>query len=153
MRRTALDCRELNSFEESGTGTPCFLTKGNLHMSLIPVGFILGGFLLAAGISERSLRYGDETQHGRLLKGTATLRKIHLAGIPLLLLLTYFFPMAFWPGLTGYFTCATWMAATRIRKLELPRKLQQMQIASVASLAFGAGLAWITASFALPNNL
>lgn len=129
-----------------------FLTNGNLHMSLIPVGFILGGFLLAAVISERSLRYGDETQHGRLLKGTATLRKMHLAGIPLLLSLSYFFPMAFWPGLTGYFTCAAWVAATRIRTLELPRKLQQMQIASVVSLASGAGLGWIAASLALPNN-
>lgn len=122
-------------------------------MSLLPVGFILGGFLLAALISERSLRYGDEAQQGRLLKGTSTLRKIHLVGIPLLLLLTYFFPMAFWPGLTGYFACATWMVAKRIRTLELPRKLQQMQIASVASLAFGAGLGWVAASLALPNSV
>jgi hypothetical protein len=52
-------------------------------MSFIPVGFMLGGFLLAAIISERSLRDVDETQQGRLLKGTATLRKIRLLGIPL----------------------------------------------------------------------
>jgi hypothetical protein len=115
-------------------------------MNLIPVAFILGGFVLAAVSSERSLRDVDEAQQGRLLKGTATLRKIHLVGIPLLLLLSYFFPIVFWPGLTGYFACATLMVAKRIKKLELPRKLQKMQIASVAALAIGSGAGWIAAT-------
>jgi hypothetical protein len=112
-------------------------------MSLIPAAFILGGFLLAAVISERSLRDVDETLQGRLLKGTATLRKIHLIGVPLLLSLSYFFPIIFWPGLTGYFSFASFMVAKKIRKLELLGKLQQMQIASVASLAIGSGAGWI----------
>jgi hypothetical protein len=112
-------------------------------MSLIPVAFVLGGFLLAAAISERSLRGVDETLQGRLLKGTATLRKIHIVGVPLLLLLSYFFPVVFWPGLTGYFACATLLVAKRIQELELPSNLRQMQIASVASLAICSGAGWI----------
>jgi cytochrome bd-type quinol oxidase subunit 1 len=129
-----------------GALTHLIHVNGDLHMSLIPVGFILGGFLLSAAISERSLGAVDEAQQGRLLKGTAALRKIHFAGIPLLLLLTYFYPIAFWPGFTGYFACATCLVANRVSKLELPRKLQQWQIASVASIAIGAAFGWISAS-------
>lgn len=119
-----------------------------MNSSIIPVAFILGGFLLAAVISERSLRDVDEALQGRLLKGTAILRKIHLVGIPLLLLLSYFYPLLFWPGLTGYFVCATLMVASRVQKLELPYKLQKMQIASVASLVIGSGAGWIAATIA-----
>ncbi|MFL6675220.1 MAG: hypothetical protein ACJ8LG_18255 [Massilia sp.] len=113
-------------------------------MNLIPVCFLLGGFLLGAAISERSLGTVSESLQGRLLQGTATLRKIHLAGIPLLLLLGYFVPDAFWPSLTAYFICAACMVAIRMRALDLPIQLRQWQIASVATIAAGAGLGWIS---------
>jgi len=121
-------------------------------MNFIPFGFILAGFIFAAVISEQSLRGIDEIQQGRLLAGTAALRKIHLVGISLVLLLSFFFPLLFWPGLTGYFTFATWLAANRIRTLQLSRRLQLMQIASVASIAAGTGLGWIAAAVAFPTG-
>ncbi|WP_143167524.1 hypothetical protein [Massilia sp. CF038] len=116
-------------------------------MNFLPLGFLLGGFLLGACISERSLRRVSETQQGRLLRETAMLRKIHLVGIPLLLLLGYFFPIAFWPGLTVYFLLATYLVAARLRSVDLPIELKQWQIGSVASIAAGAGIAWIATLF------
>ena len=112
-------------------------------MNFLPLGFLLGDFLLGACISERSLRTASETQQGRLLCETAMLRKIHLAGIPLLLLSGYLFPIAFWPSLTIYFLLATYLVARRLRAVDLPIELKHWQTGAVASIAAGAGLAWI----------
>ena len=136
------------TFKVRGMGTTYEFNYGTKsRMNFLPIGFLLGGFLLAASISERSLRTVSESLQGRLLQGTATLRRIHLVGIPLLLLLGYFFSNAFWPGLTAYFLLATYMVAARMRTLDLPIKLKQWQIASVASIAAGAGFAWISTLF------
>ncbi len=111
---------------------------------LVPMGFIFGGFLLAASISERSLRGVDETLQGRLLKGTSSLRKIHLGGILIILLFAYFFPAVFWPGLVGYFAVATFMIANRLSVLDLPKKLKRWQVASVATIFIAASLGWLS---------
>jgi cytochrome bd-type quinol oxidase subunit 1 len=110
----------------------------------VPIGFIAGGFLFAAVISERSLRGVDETMQGRLLKGTSLLRKIHLGGIPVVLLSAYFFPAVFWPGLVGYFAAATLLVAKRLSTLDLPEKLKRWQVASVAAIFIAASLGWFS---------
>lgn len=111
---------------------------------IVPIGFIAGGFLLAAAISERSLRGVDDVIQGRLLSGTSSLRKFHLAGFPIFLLCVYFYPMVFWPGLAGYFAIATLMVVNRVNKMELPEKLKRLQIASVAAIFLGAMLGWLS---------
>lgn len=101
---------------------------------IIPAGFVIAGFLLAAAISERSLRGVDELIQGRLLNGLSLFRKIHLVAIPVFLLCVYFFSVSFWPYITGYFGLGTVFTISKLHKLELPAKLQRWQAASMVSI-------------------
>jgi hypothetical protein len=111
---------------------------------IIPVGFIIAGFLFAGAISERSLRGVDESIQGRLLNGLSSLRKLHLVAIPALILCVYFFPASFWPSITVYFGIGTLAAIFKLRKLDLPVKLQRWQAASVASIFIAMIFGWIS---------
>lgn len=112
---------------------------------IVSIGFIIAGFLIAGAISERSLRGVDELIQGRLFNGLSPLRKIHLVAIPVLILCVYFFPVAFWPGITAYFGVGTLVTIIKLRKLDLPAELQTRQAISVALIFIGVIMGWLSA--------
>jgi hypothetical protein len=118
----------------------------NTKLIICAVG-IFGGFWLAALISEFSLRSESEETQGRLLKGTASLRKFHLFGLPTAILFGVYFPNYALVLLAVYFALATILVAHRLNKLGLPKRLRMLQIASTATvflgLLLGMGAAYV----------
>ena len=116
---------------------------------MLPFALIIASFLIAATISERSLREVDDSTQGRLMSGLATFRRIHLIGMPVILLIGYFFSFAFWFVLSGYFGISAFLVAKRLGDLGLPKQLRRSQIYSVVTIFVGINLAWACAHFVL----
>ena len=82
------------------------------------------------------------------MKGLSHFRRIHLLGIPILLVTAYFFPVTFWPSMIVYFGVGTVLVLRKLWDLDLPSQLRQLQAASVTSVFVAVLMGGIVSWFA-----
>lgn len=110
---------------------------------MLPLFLLIGGFVLAGVISERSLKEVDESAQGTLMNTLASLRRIHIFAFPAIALATYFLHAPFWPILVGYFAVSVMLVWTKLKNSSLPRSLVRQQVISVGVILCAALLAWL----------
>ena len=111
--------------------------------SLISVGLVVAGLLVVALISEYSFRGVENETKGALLAAFSKLRLVHLVAIILLIIVSFIVPGSFWFGAVAYFALATVLAVRKLSGLQLPKRLRQLQAASVLSVFIGVASAGV----------
>jgi hypothetical protein len=104
---------------------------------ILPFLIVIGGFVIAAFLSERALSKLSTEQKAQSMVAFSTARRIHLAAVVLFALLAVWRPAIAWVLIGLYFIVATIWGVSRLLGLGLPHAARNLFLAGQLVVASG----------------